>query len=311
MNLEEELSSWGPAPLDSLQNPPTLEFAQKYCRLLARSHYENFVVVGLFTPPHLRQSFEAIYGFCRWADDLGDETGDSDRSTSLLKWWEDQLIAVFTPDSPPPRHPVYVALSPVIKQHNLPINPFQNLISAFRQDQYKTRFENDAELVDYCQRSANPVGELVLRLFGHATQENLKMSDDICTGLQLANFWQDVSRDLAKGRIYIPAQSLAKYELTEEDLRQVPASAAFRQMLAEEVAKTRLLFDSGRPLTKKLSGRAGLALRLFHAGGVATLDAIENAGFDVLTRRPRLGKIKQLRLMARLLWQSFAERPLP
>lgn len=305
MQLEDELKQWGPEALGKGGESPTLEFSQQYCRRLARSHYENFVVVGVFTPPRLRIAFEAVYGFCRWADDLGDETGSPEKSGQLLGWWQQQLEEVYRPGAPEPRHPVYVALKPVINQFQLPIKPFSDLISAFMQDQWKTRFTDHAELLDYCTRSANPVGELVLRLFDEASEKNLVMSNDICTGLQLANFWQDVSRDLVKGRIYIPQKSMEKHGVTERDLARVSATEAFRQMLAEEVEKTRDLFESGRGLPEKLHGRVGLALRLFHAGGVATLDAIEKSGFDVLTRRPRVGKMTQLMLMARILAGSL------
>ena len=176
------------------------------------------------------------------------------------------------------------------------------------QDQKITRYQDLAQLTDYCARSANPVGELVLRLFGAATPENLAMSNDICTGLQLANFWQDVRRALDKNRVYLPADSLSRFALTEADLTKKPASKAFRQMLSEEVARTQALFDRGEPLTRKLHGRAGLALRLFHAGGVATLDAIRRADYDVLTRRPRIGKIKQLGLMLKIMGRSVIGR---
>jgi squalene synthase HpnC len=308
MNLAEELRLWGPEALELRPDPPSLDDARRYCRRLARSHYENFVVVGLFTPPKLRPAFEAIYGYCRWADDLGDETGDTQRSEALLDWWLRQLDGLYRADAPRPKHPVFVALEPVVKAHGIPRKPFEDLVSAFLQDQKVTRYETRERLVDYCRRSADPVGELVLHLFGAATPENLAMSADICTGLQLANFWQDVVRDLDKGRIYLPQASLADRGLTEVDLRSPPASAQFRRMLAEEVAWTRTLFDRGKPLIRALPGRFGLALRLFHAGGIAVLDAIEAQEYDVLTARPRIGKMKRLRLMARCLAESLIER---
>ena len=308
MNLAHELAKWGPTALAQMPLPPTLAQAQAYCRQLARSHYENFVVVGLFTPPALRPAFDAIYGYCRWADDLGDETGDTRQSEALLTWWLAQLDEIYHQTGPPPKHPVFIALQPVVKQFQIPQKPFQDLVSAFLQDQHVTRYQDLAQLSDYCARSANPVGELVLRLFGAATPENLAMSNDICTGLQLANFWQDVSRDLLKNRVYLPQGSLQRFGLTEADLTKTPASKAFRQMLAEEVAATQSLFDRGEPLTRKLPGRAGLALRLFHAGGVATLSAIRRVDYDVLTSRPRLGKIKQLGLMCKIIGRTIIGR---
>lgn len=308
MNLAQELANWGPAALANLDSPPTLAQAQAYCHKLAHAHYENFVVVGLFTPPALRPAFEAIYGYCRWADDLGDETGDTQQSQELLAWWLGQLDEIYHQPANAPKHPVFIALKPVITQFHIPKKPFEDLVSAFLQDQHVTRYQNIDQLTDYCARSANPVGELVLRLFGAATAENLAMSNDICTGLQLANFWQDVSRDLDKNRVYLPQQSLERFGLTEVDLTKKPAPKAFRQMLAEEVAATQLLFDRGEPLTRKLGGRAGLALRLFHAGGVATLDAIRRADYDVLTSRPRLGKIKHLGLMFNIIGRTIVGR---
>jgi len=305
MNLVQELDNWGPEALQRLSAPPTLDEAREYCRKLATSHYENFIVVGLFTPPSLRPAFEAVYGYCRWADDLGDETGDRQTSEKLLAWWLSQLDDLYLEQAPPPRHPVFVALAPVIRQYSIPRQPFADLVSAFVQDQHVVRYETRERLVDYCRRSADPVGELVLRLFGAATPENLARSASICTGLQLANFWQDVGRDLAIGRIYVPAASMAAHGVTEADFRNAPASQGFRKMLAEEVAWTRTLFDHGKPLTTALPGRFGLALRLFHAGGVATLDAIEAQSFDVLTRRPRIGKMMRARLMARALFDSL------
>jgi squalene synthase HpnC len=308
MNLEQELGQWGPEALASRSGPPSIDESRRYCRQLATSHYENFIVVGLFTPPRLRPAFEAVYGYCRWADDLGDETGDRDRSERLLAWWSQQLDDLYRHDAPAPRHPVFVALSPVVREFEIPQRPFADLVSAFVQDQHVTRYETREGLVDYCRRSADPVGELVLRLFRAATPENLAMSASICTGLQLANFWQDVSRDLAIGRIYVPADDMARHGVTEADLRTAPASPAFRRMLADEVAWTRSLFDQGKPLTTALPGRFGLALRLFHAGGVATLDAIEGQDYDVLTRRPRIGKMMRAKLMARAFADSLRHR---
>jgi len=308
MNLKNELRQWGPEAAAARAAPPTLNDARLYCRRLARSHYENFVVVGLFTPPALRPAFEAVYGYCRWADDLGDETGDPAQSERLLAWWLDQLEDLYRPHTPAPRHPVFVALEPVVREFDLPKRPFADLVSAFVQDQHVTRYATRDELADYCRRSADPVGELVLRLFRAATPEHLAMSSSICTGLQLANFWQDVSRDLAIGRIYVPAADLAAHEVTEADFGLVPASPAFRRLLADEVAWARSLFDHGQPLTRALPGRFGLALKLFHAGGVATLDAIEAQDYDVLTRRPRIGKISRLGLMGRALVDSIRYR---
>jgi squalene synthase HpnC len=306
MNLAQELNDWGPEALANRPKPPTLQESQAYCKRLSRSNYENFVVVGVFTPPALRPAFEAIYGYCRWADDLGDETGSIETSSKLLRWWLQQLDSIYQINpAAPPAHPVFIALKPVVEQFQIPIKPFQDLVSAFQQDQVVTHYKTHEQLVDYCERSANPVGELVLRLFHAATPENLILSNDICTALQLANFWQDVARDLDKNRVYLPSETLANFGLNEADLAQKPASPEFREMLAEQVAQTRAMFQRGYPLTKNLNGRARLAIKLFHDGGVATLDAIESVNYDVLTKRPKVGKIKQLKMMIKILSESL------
>ncbi|MCY2934658.1 MAG: squalene synthase HpnC [Planctomycetota bacterium] len=307
MNLDQELKNWGPEALAIRNGTPSLQESQLYCKKLSQSHYENFVVVGLFTPYRLRPSFEAIYAYCRWADDLADETGSTEISTTLLDWWLHQLESIYLEmPSPVPLHPVFIALKPVVKQFNIPIKPLKDLLSAFQQDQVITHYATHQQLLDYCTRSANPVGELVLRLFDASTDENLAMSNAICTGLQLANFWQDVRRDLDKNRVYIPQETLLRFALEQSDLARKPASESFKAMLAEQVAETRLLFQTGLPLTLKLKGRARMAIKLFHDGGVATLDSIEKLGYDVLTSRPKVGKMKQLSLMIKILLQSLA-----
>lgn len=304
MNLEEELNQWGPEACKRRGDPPSLEESRQYCRHLARSHYENFVVVGFFTPPLLRPAFEAVYAYCRWADDLGDETGDSEQSLALLDWWDTQLTELYAASGSNPMHPVFVALKPVIEQFEIPDTPFRDLLAAFRQDQAVTRYTTFADLQGYCRKSADPVGELVLRLFGQATSENLELSGRICSGLQLANFWQDVTRDYEKGRIYIPQAVMTQFHVDEADIAERNPTEAFCSMMAELVSRTRDMFDQGRPLQARLPGRVGLAIRLFHAGGVETLNAIAKQKYDVLTRRPRIGKMTQSRLMFQILVRS-------
>jgi len=213
--FEHELAAWGPdSPcFQGTDAPVSLAEAQAYCRKIALGHYENFPVVSWALPRELRPHFYHIYAFCRWADDLGDEIEDADQSLSLLAWWRSQLVECYQgiqnaavdaqPSSTSCLHPVFIALAPTIVKYDLPQSAFDDLIQAFEQDQRISEYQTFAELLSYCQRSANPVGRLVLHLCESVTEETLAWSDSICTGLQLANFWQDVARDFAIGRIYI------------------------------------------------------------------------------------------------------------
>ena len=190
---------WGPRATHC--PPPTPAEAAAYCRRLATTHYENFPVVSWLLPRRMHQHFYNIYAYCRWADDLGDEVGDVAQSLELLGWWREELTSCFEDR---PRHPVFVALGPTIHEFGIPVEPFGDLISAFEQDQSVHEYETFEQLTDYCRRSANPVGRLVLYLCRQATSENFVWSDSICTGLQLANFWQDVAREL-RHRAGLPA----------------------------------------------------------------------------------------------------------
>lgn len=294
MSFAHDLERYGPESPDCA----SLEAAQGYCARLARTHYENFSVVSLLTPKRLRPAFEAVYAFCRWADDLGDEVGDRDRATELLDWWRRGLVDVYSGRA---SHPVYVALRPVIDRHNIPIAPFEALISAFEQDQIVTEYETYDQLLDYCTRSANPVGRIVLYLCGCFTDENARLSDQTCTALQLANFWQDVSRDLAIGRIYLPHEDRLHFQVADQDLRQAPAKPSFRRLLKYEVERTRRLFDLGAPLAGRLPRDIAPSIALFSRGGMAILDSIAACDYDVLSARPALTRSAKLRLVARAL----------
>jgi squalene synthase HpnC len=298
MELDLELERFGPGHEEVL----SLREAQAYCLHLARTHYENFSVVIWLTPRGLREDFAAIYAFCRWADDLGDEVGDPARSLELLGWWRQELRAMYAGQA---RHPVMVALEPVVKRHGIPIGPFEALIAAFEQDQTVHEYETDAQLRDYCTRSANPVGHLVLYACGAFDAENARLANATCTGLQLANFWQDVARDWQMGRIYLPAADRFRFGVTHEMLAAVPAAAEFRALLRSKVAEARLLFTEGRPLVDRLRGRVRLAVDLFSRGGLAILEAIERADYDVLSARPHLSQWDKLGLMARSAWSSM------
>jgi len=299
VRFADHLNRYGPDALARAPRPPDLAEAQVYCAHLARSHYENFQVIGWFTPKEARTGMEAIYAFCRWADDLGDEVGDPARSERLLVWWRDQLRAVFA-DPTSARHPVFVALAPTITRFNLELEPFENLISAFIQDQHVYEYQNDAQLLDYCRRSANPVGRLVLKLAEADDPARREWSDAICTGLQLANFWQDVACDLDIGRIYLPRSDRWELGYSDEDLHARRYTPAYRALSSRKVAQARAYLERGEPLAASLGPPWNRAVELFRLGGLAILRAIEACNHDVWTMRPVVGRWTKLALMAQV-----------
>jgi len=274
--------------------------AQRYTRWLATHHYENFNVVSWLLPRHLHQHFYNVYAYCRWADDLGDEIADHPRALRLLDAWEDELRLCYSQDKLP-THPVLIALRETIRAKNIPAEPFSDLLRAFRQDQRVQRYATWADVLDYCVYSANPVGRLVLYVCGYRDEERHRLSDYTCTALQLANFWQDVSRDLDKGRIYIPLDALAAHGLSEMDIVGRRFDPRYIALMKDLVARTRALFASGLPLAERLDPTLRVDIELFSRGGLAVLDAIEAQGYDTLHRRPALGKWKQARLLTRAL----------
>jgi squalene synthase HpnC len=276
--------------------------ARAYCAHLTASHYENFSVVSWLTPRPLRPAFASIYAFCRWSDDLGDEVGDPAGSTMLLDWWRGELRAMYDGRA---RHPVMVALAETVEDFAIPIDPFLALISAFEQDQSVTDYETYEQLLDYCTRSANPVGHLVLYLARAFDPDNARLSDCTCTGLQLANFWQDVARDLAIGRIYLPREHRARFGYGDGDLRERRFTPAFAALLKFEVDRARALLVEGRALVNRMPRALAVDVDLFSRGGLAILDRIERQKYDVLTSRPKLGKLAKLGLLAR----AFLARP--
>ncbi len=297
----DDLARYGP---DSPFHGTEAE-ARAYCERLTASHYENFQVVTWLTPRHLRPAFSSIYAFCRWSDDLGDEVGDPGRSRELLAWWRGELRALYAGET---RHPVMAALAPTVAEFDIPIDPFLDLISAFEQDQDVTDYDTYEQLLDYCRRSANPVGRLVLHLARAHDPENVGLSDRTCTGLQLANFWQDVARDRAIGRVYLPREDREKFGVTDADLRDRRFTPGFAELLKFEVARARALLDEGRPLAGRVPGPLAVDIDLFSRGGLAVLRAVERQGYDVLTRRPVVGKWTKLCLLARAL---VSRRPGP
>ncbi len=263
------------------------------CRAQTRRHYENFPVASALLPRQVRRHMYALYGFARGVDDAGDEF-EGDR-LARLDWWEAHLMAAFgRGEAPPGDTPAaFRALGQSQSELDLPLDPFIKLIEANRRDQRVSRYATFDDLLDYCTCSADPVGRLVLAVFGYRDERLHPFSDAICTALQLTNFWQDVSRDLAMGRIYLPSEDMQRFSVSEDDLRRDTATEEFRDMLRFEVERTREYFDRGKPLTGLVAGRFRIDLLLFSRGGESILDAIEAGGFDVLGKRPALTSLKK------------------
>ncbi|HXG42492.1 MAG TPA: squalene synthase HpnC [Dehalococcoidia bacterium] len=271
-----------------------LDEAFAYCRRVALGHYENFTVASWLLPRHLRPHMYVIYAYCRGVDDLGDEAA-GDR-LALLDEWEAELRRAYRGQA---RHPVFVALAHTVRQFEIPPEPFLKLIEANRMDQRQHRYPTYADLLHYCEHSANPVGHLVLYLFGYRDRERQRLSDSTCTGLQLANFWQDVSRDLDMGRIYIPLEDMAAFDYSEQDLLDRVYDDRFRRLMAFEVQRARRLFAEGLKLADMVAGRLRLDVKLFNLGGLAVLDAIEDIDYEVLRRRPTLSRARKALLALR------------
>ncbi len=276
--------------------------ARRYTEKIAKTHYENFTVVSWFLPAELRQHMYNVYAYCRWADDLGDEVTDPQAAVEGLEWWRRELELCY---SGAPRHPVFVALRETIDRFEIPARPFHYLLDAFVQDQTVKRFATYAELERYCTRSANPVGHLVLYLFGFRDAERQKLSDHTCTALQLANFWQDVTVDWEKGRVYLPLEDLRRFGVQEEQIAERRFTPAFGELLRFEVERAQQLFSAGLPLLYMVPRRLRLDLELFTRGGESILRMIEQQNFDVLTRRPVLSKTGKAQLMLRRLLGSL------
>jgi squalene synthase HpnC len=266
----------------------------EYTRWLATHHYENFQVVSVLLPKHLRQDFYNVYSFCRWADDLGDEIGDTAESLRLLSWWRGELHAMYAGEA---RHPVFVALRDTAARHNLPLEPFDNLISAFEQDQTITRYRDFTELFEYCRYSANPVGRLVLGLCGYHDAARYELSDATCTALQLANFWQDVIVDLQKNRVYLPLEVLERHSFPIEALFARRFDHRFASAMEEAVGVARELFLKGLPLADQVDRRLAIDLELFSRGGLRILEKIEQQDYDVLRARPAISKTERVGLL--------------
>ena len=274
--------------------------AQRYTRWLATHHYENFNVVSWLLPRQLHEHFYNVYAYCRWSDDLGDEIPDRARALDQLDAWEEDLRKIYEPAGAP-SHPVLIALRETIRAKDIPVKPFTDLLRAFRQDQVVQRYATWDEVLDYCVYSANPVGRLVLYLCDYRDEQRQRLSDYTCTALQLANFWQDVSRDLEKGRIYIPLSALTAHRLTEREVVERRFDSRYVSLMKELIARTRGMFIAGLPLARSVDRTLSVDIELFSRGGLAVLDAIEASGFDTLNHRLALTKWTQFRLLARAL----------
>lgn len=294
-NIQRELLRFGP---EVVHPPVSLAEARRYCRQLARTHYENFTVVSMLLPAELVRHFQHVYAWCRFADDLADETGAAQRALALLRWWREETLQMYRGHA---RHPITVALHETVVRFQIPSKPFLDLIFAFEQDQLVKRYATFAQLLEYCKCSANPVGRLVLYLCQTHTPENAQLSDQICTALQLANFWQDVLLDLNKGRIYIPEEDRRAFGVTEGDMQSRLFTPEFARLMQFEVNRTRAMFHAGAPLVERVPPELRIDIELFVQGGLAILRRIESVHYNVLAKRPTVSKLYKGWLFLRAL----------
>lgn len=287
-----ELARYGP---NANFRPPDRAEAWSYCARLARSHYENFAVASLLLPRRLQRHFHAVYAFCRWADDLADEAGGGRPALNLLQWWRRELDACYGGRA---RHPVMVALADTVRQFHIPSEPFVHLLLAFEQDQIVKDYATFEQLRGYCRHSANPVGRIVLYLCESFDAERAALADEICTGLQLANFWQDVARDLDIGRIYLPEENRRQFGYGGDDLQARRFNNSFANLMRFEVERAREFFRRGSSLPSLLPFAVRADVELFIAGGLAILRKIEANGYNVLQTRPVLEKWEKAALLA-------------
>ncbi len=303
-----ELERWGPNGGTASTPRLTLQEAQTYCRNLACTHYENFPIVSWLLPRRLHQHFYNIYAYCRWADDLGDEVGDPARSLELLAWWRGELDACIDGTA---THPVFIALAETMQKFAIPREPFVDLVSAFEQDQRVTEYDSFTQLHDYCRRSADPVGRLVLFLCGAHTLENVTLADSVCTGLQLANFWQDVARDFGRGRVYLPREDRERFGYSRTQLEARTESPEFLKLMKFEVDRAREFLLTGLPLAERLPFRMQIDIELFTRGGLRILDRIAEIGYRVWSTRPVVTKRDFLGLFLRSLGRSTIRTVIP
>jgi phytoene synthase len=286
-----------------------LDRAYEFCEKLARSHYENFPVGSVLIPRRLRKHFYAIYAFARIADDFADEGyGEGYTERERLDLIEEWRLMLRQSESGAARHPVFVALAATRTEFDLPLTLFEDLLSAFSQDVTVNRYESFGQLLDYCRRSANPIGRLILLLFGYRDDERLRWSDEICSALQLANHWQDVAIDLQKDRVYLPEEDLSRFDLTIGDLRQRRIDERLTRMMKFEVERAREMFVRGKPLCTSVRGRLGLELRSVWLGGMRILERIEENGYDVFEHRPVISSFDKITILLRAVSKGAFRR---
>jgi squalene synthase HpnC len=283
---------------------PSLAEAQAWCAELTRTHYENFHIATIFLPRKVRPQFESIYAYCRVAEDLGDEVDDPVVATRLLDAWGSMLDECY--DTPQrSMHPVFVALHESIRACDLPRQLFADLLIGFKVEQVKTEYETWEELLHYSHYSANPVGRLVLWVYGYREERLALLSDKICTALQLANLWQDVVEDKERGRRYLPAESLMRFGVDEGQIEGRIFTPEFRAMVQDLVVRTRAMLDEGGEISRHVDRELAVTLNLFRNGGDAILDGIVAQDYDVLRGRPVVTKAKKLSLLAGSLMEKL------
>jgi squalene synthase HpnC len=279
--------------------------SESYCKNLALNHYENFSVASFLLPKSIRQDFYNIYAYCRWSDDLADETPSQATNSSssqiwnsvdLLEWWRNELRQCFAGNS---KHPVFVALRSTLLRHPLPIEPFEKLLDAFCQDQHVNRYQSDEEVLAYCSGSANPVGRILLGLAKTTQADAIRQSDLVCTGLQLANFCQDIRKDALRNRIYLPQSRWTPYSISQDDILQGTKSAPLQNALRDWVYYAREHLVQGLPLVEQVPRWLARDVQLFVRGGLTILENIERAGFDVWNRPIEVTKSQKLMLLGK------------
>jgi len=294
-----ELARLGP---EQAYGPVRSAAAQAYCSRLARGHYENFTVASLLLPRRLLRHFHTVYAYCRWADDLADEAGGGTQALNLLRWWREELLRCYEGK---PRHPVMIALAGTIRRFAIPPKPFLDLLYAFEQDQLIKRYATYEQLLQYCRYSANPVGHLVLYLCESYDEPRARLADHVCSALQLANFWQDIGRDLDIGRVYLPAEDCRRFGYATADLRARRFNPAFAALMHFEVQRTRALFLKGLPLVQRVPAEVRTDIDLFIRGGLAILRRIEKQRYNVWQARPVLSRWQKAALLGGALWRRM------
>lgn len=265
----------------------TLEEAFQYCLDITRNHYENFPVASLAIPRKLRPYIASVYAFARTADDFADEKEHDGFRMTRLKDWETKLKECLDEE---PSHPIFIALKETIQEFIIPVSLFSDLLTAFKMDVVVSRYQTFEQVLNYCRFSANPVGRIILYIFGYPVPKFLEYSDYICTALQLANFWQDVAVDLEKDRIYIPEEDFKRFNYSEEELHDRSYNENFRRLIAFQVERTQELFNQGKFLCGKIPGRLGFELRLTWMGGTTILKKLQEVNGDIFSHRPVLKK---------------------